>query len=128
MKKKARKTPANRTASFRPSTSSAIELSPPEEAPEQTGLPGPGFILAILSPDKAARIYQAHESVFLQGDAADAVFYIESGKVKLTVVSKNGKEAVVAILPADSFFGEGCLAGQPLRMGSASAEQTSTVI
>jgi CRP-like cAMP-binding protein len=56
------------------------------------------------------------------------VFYLQSGKVKLTVVSKRGKEAVVAILPQDSFFGEGCLAGQPLRMATASAQQRSTII
>jgi len=66
--------------------------------------------------------------VFSQGDAADAVFHIQSGKVKLTVVSKSGKEAVVAILLAGSFFGEGCLAGQPLRMATASADQKSTII
>jgi CRP/FNR family cyclic AMP-dependent transcriptional regulator len=56
------------------------------------------------------------------------VFYIQSGKVKLTVVSKRGKEAVVAILPGASFFGEGCLAGQPVRMSTASTVQRSTII
>ena len=56
------------------------------------------------------------------------MFYIQSGKVKLTVVSKSGKEAVVAILPEDSFFGEGCLAGQPLRMATASTIQPSTIM
>jgi CRP-like cAMP-binding protein len=59
---------------------------------------------------------------------ADAVFYIQSGKVKLTAVSKRGKEAVVAILPEASFFGEGCLAGQPLRMATATAVQCATVV
>jgi len=57
--------------------------------------------------------------LFLQGDPADAIFYIHKGKVKLTVVSKQGKEAVVAILGAGDFFGEGCLAGQSGRMASA---------
>jgi CRP/FNR family cyclic AMP-dependent transcriptional regulator len=57
--------------------------------------------------------------IFLQGDAADAIFYIQKGKVKLTVVSHQGKEAVVAILGAGEFFGEGCLAGQSLRMATA---------
>jgi CRP/FNR family transcriptional regulator, cyclic AMP receptor protein len=61
------------------------------------------------------------------GDAADAVFCIQSGKVKLTV-TKRGKEAVVAILPEGSFFGEGCLAGQPLRMSKASADEKSTIV
>ncbi|MFZ1006373.1 MAG: Crp/Fnr family transcriptional regulator, partial [Candidatus Sulfotelmatobacter sp.] len=77
---------------------------------------------------KSSRAYQADESVFSQGAPADAVFYIQSGKVKLTVVSKSGKEAVVAILPEDSFFGEGCLAGQPLRMATASTIQPSTIM
>ena len=85
-------------------------------------------MLTKLSVGKTSREYLTDESVFSQGDPADAVFYVQSGKVKLTVVSKSGKEAVVAILPQDSFFGEGCLAGQPLRMATASVEQKSTVI
>jgi CRP-like cAMP-binding protein len=59
--------------------------------------------------------------VFAQGDACDAIFYINKGKVKLTVVSKDGKEATIAILNPTDFFGEGCLTAQPLRMGSATA-------
>jgi CRP/FNR family cyclic AMP-dependent transcriptional regulator len=59
--------------------------------------------------------------IFSQGDPSDAVFYIHKGKVKLSVLSRQGKEAVVAILGAGDFFGEACLAGQPLRMGSAVA-------
>ena len=59
--------------------------------------------------------------IFAQGDAADAVFYIKKGKVKVTVVSTQGKEAVVAILGADEFVGEGCLIGQPKRLATASA-------
>jgi CRP/FNR family cyclic AMP-dependent transcriptional regulator len=59
--------------------------------------------------------------VFSQGDVADAVFYIKKGKVRLTVVSKTGKEATIAIMSEANFFGEGALAGQPLRMGSAVA-------
>jgi CRP-like cAMP-binding protein len=65
--------------------------------------------------------YHTRDHIFVQGDPADAVFFIKEGKVKLTVVSKQGKEAVVAILTAGDFFGEGCLAGQPLRMGTAVA-------
>jgi len=57
--------------------------------------------------------------VFSQGDAATSIFYIQKGKVKLTVVSKSGKEAVIALLGTTDFFGEGCLAGQPLRMATA---------
>ena len=88
----------------------------------------PRVLLTRLSAGKTSQEYQADETVFSQGYPADAVFYLQSGKVKLTVVSKRGKEAVVAILPQDSFFGEGCLAGQPLRMATASAEQRCTII
>jgi CRP/FNR family transcriptional regulator, cyclic AMP receptor protein len=63
--------------------------------------------------------YRKGSSVFSQGDRADSVFYIEKGKVKLTVLSARGKEAVVAILGSGDFFGEGSLAGQPLRMATA---------
>ncbi len=61
------------------------------------------------------------QTIFTQGDAADAVFYIQKGRVRLTVVSKTGKEATIGILSDGSFFGEGGLAGQLLRMGSAAA-------
>ncbi len=88
----------------------------------------PRAMLTKLTAGKTSRICQVDDSIFSQGDVADAVFYVQSGRVKLTVVSKAGKEAVVAILLKDSFFGEGCLAGQPLRMSSASAEQAGTVI
>jgi len=84
--------------------------------------------LAKLGVGKSKQEYQEDEVVFSQGDAADAVFYLQSGKVKLTAVSAQGKEAVVAMLPEGSFFGEGCLAGQPLRMSTASAVERSTII
>src|SRR5260370_30709701 len=63
--------------------------------------------------------YKKNQVVFSQGDPANAVFYIQKGRVKLTVVSNHGQEAVVAILAAGDFFGEGCLASQMLRMASA---------
>lgn len=66
--------------------------------------------------------------VFKQGDPADAIFCIQKGKIKLSVVSKQGKEAVIAILGEDDFFGEGCLAGQSLRMAGAAALSDCTVI
>jgi CRP-like cAMP-binding protein len=75
----------------------------------------------------SSREYKVAETVFSQGDAADAVFFVQSGKIKLTVVSTHGKEAVIAILPEGSFFGEGCLAGRPSRMATASAVERSTV-
>jgi CRP-like cAMP-binding protein len=66
--------------------------------------------------------------VFSQGDAAEAVFYIQAGKIKLTVVSPQGKEAVVAMLEPGSFFGEGCLAGQLVYMTTATAMEDSTLV
>jgi CRP/FNR family cyclic AMP-dependent transcriptional regulator len=65
--------------------------------------------------------YRKNQVIFAQGDPADAVFYLERGQVKLAVLSKGGKSAIVAMLGPGDFFGEGCLAGQPLRMASASA-------
>ena len=66
--------------------------------------------------------------IFSQGDAADAVFYIQNGKIKLTVVSKKGKEAVVAILGSADFFGEGCLTMQHVRMATATALDDATIV
>jgi CRP/FNR family transcriptional regulator, cyclic AMP receptor protein len=77
---------------------------------------------------KSRREYSTSESIFSQGDLANSVFYIQSGKVKLTVVSMNGKEAVIAHLPATSFFGEACLAGETHRVASASALEASTIV
>ena len=68
------------------------------------------------------------EVVFAQGDKADSVMYLQKGAVKLSVVSKTGKEAVVAILGAGDFFGEGCLAGQTLRIGSATAMAPTSIL
>ena len=71
--------------------------------------------------------YQPGETVFLQGDPADAVFYIQKGKVKVTVVSEHGKEGVIAMLGGGEFLGEGCLAGQPLHIATATATAESAV-
>jgi CRP/FNR family cyclic AMP-dependent transcriptional regulator len=65
---------------------------------------------------------------FWQGQPADSVFYLRHGKVKLSVTSKQGKEAIVALLSAGDFFGEGCLAGQPLRIATAVAMSDCTLI
>ena len=88
----------------------------------------PRHLLTRLSVGKSRHEYLSEATVFSQGDVANAVFYIQSGKVKLTVVSKSGKEAVISILPDGSFFGEGCLGGQPVRMATASALQRSTIV
>jgi CRP/FNR family cyclic AMP-dependent transcriptional regulator len=78
-------------------------------------------LLAKVDGGKRRAKYQPKKSIFRQGDPADALFYIESGQVKLAVVANRGKEAVVAILNAGDFVGEGCLAGEVLRMANATA-------
>jgi CRP/FNR family transcriptional regulator, cyclic AMP receptor protein len=77
-------------------------------------------ILSRVSRGNAIE-YGANRNIFSQGEAADGVFYIRKGKVKLAVTSKQGKEAIVAILGDGDFFGEGCLAGQKLRISTATA-------
>ncbi len=72
--------------------------------------------------------FKRAEVIYAQGDAAGGVMYLQKGGVKLTVVNENGKEAVVGILGPGDFFGEGCLAGQPVRMGTATAITPSTVL
>jgi CRP/FNR family transcriptional regulator, cyclic AMP receptor protein len=72
--------------------------------------------------------YRRSEAIFTQGDACEHVLYVQKGGVKLSVLSKGGREAVVAILGPGEFFGEGCLAGQAVRMGSATAMTDSTVL
>jgi CRP/FNR family transcriptional regulator, cyclic AMP receptor protein len=88
----------------------------------------PKQFLTKIEDGKTTREYRNKQVVFSQGDAADAVFYIQSGKVKLTVVSTRGKEAVIGVLDKESFFGEGCLAGQALRMATASAIQPCSIL
>jgi CRP/FNR family transcriptional regulator, cyclic AMP receptor protein len=72
--------------------------------------------------------YQRGDAIFTQGDPCEHVLYIQKGGVKLSVLSKAGREAVVAMLGAGEFFGEGCLAGQPIRMGSATATADSAIL
>jgi len=81
----------------------------------------PGTFLATIGDGRKMLSVPKKEAIFAQGDEADSVFYIQSGKVKLTVVSQAGKEATIAIVGERNFFGEGSLAGQVLRMGSAAA-------
>jgi CRP/FNR family transcriptional regulator, cyclic AMP receptor protein len=81
----------------------------------------PHTFLAHIGAGRTIEPYRQESPIFAQGDAADAVFYIQSGQVKLTVVSAQGKEAVIAILEAQALFGEGCLAGQPQRIATATA-------
>ena len=81
----------------------------------------PKKFLATIGEGRKVVAFPSKQTIFTQGEAADAVFYIQQGKVRLTVVSKIGKEATLGILSEGEFFGEGGLAGQSLRMGSASA-------
>jgi CRP/FNR family cyclic AMP-dependent transcriptional regulator len=80
----------------------------------------PKTFLATLGEGRTIVPVPKNQTIYAQGDACDALFYIQKGTVRLTVVSKNGKEATIGILNPGDFFGEGGLAGQPLRMGSAS--------
>ncbi len=81
----------------------------------------PKAFLAKVGEGKTIATYRKDEIVFSQGEIADAVFYIQKGKIKLSVVSEQGKEAVVAILAPGQFFGEGCLNGHPLRIATTTA-------
>ena len=88
----------------------------------------PKSFLAKVGEGRSIGKYRRDEIVFSQGDPADAVFYIQKGKVKVTVVSEQGKEAVVAILGADEFFGEGCLAAQAQRMATVATMMESVIV
>jgi len=81
----------------------------------------PQKFLATIGEGRKVVAFPKKQTIFAQGDSADAVFYIQAGKIRLTVVSKAGKEATLGILREGQFFGEGSLAGQALRMGSATA-------
>ncbi len=87
----------------------------------------PKSFLARVGDGRSIGKYRKDQVVFSQGETGDAVFYIQKGKVKLTVVSEQGKEAVVAILGTDEFFGEGCLAGQAQRIATAAVMVDSVI-
>ncbi|HUK18737.1 MAG TPA: Crp/Fnr family transcriptional regulator [Bryobacteraceae bacterium] len=88
----------------------------------------PKRFLAHIGRGRSVARFLPSNRIFAQGDPANAVFYIQEGRVKLTVVSRAGKEAVIAILGAGDFFGEGCLAGQQTRMASAAAMSECSVV
>jgi CRP-like cAMP-binding protein len=88
----------------------------------------PQAFLATIGEGRKFLRLEKKQVIFAQGDPADAVFYLQTGKVKLTVVSKTGKEATIGILAEGDFFGEGALAGQALRMGSATAITNCVVL
>jgi CRP/FNR family cyclic AMP-dependent transcriptional regulator len=81
----------------------------------------PKVFLATTNGARTITKYKINQIIFSQGDAANSVFYILSGKVKVSITSEQGKEVVIAVLGPDEFCGEGCLTGQPLRIATASA-------
>jgi CRP/FNR family cyclic AMP-dependent transcriptional regulator len=97
------------------------------EAGKQAPFDAQGFLDSTGVARKAVE-FRKKETIFAQGDSAKHVMYIQQGGVKLSVVNSAGKEAVVAVLKSGDFFGEGCLAGQAIRMGSATSTGPSTVL
>jgi CRP/FNR family transcriptional regulator, cyclic AMP receptor protein len=88
----------------------------------------PKVFLAKIGEGRTFAEYTKNQVVFSQGDPANAVFYIQTGKIKLTVVSNNGKEAVIALLDIGDFLGEGCLKAQPFRMATATAMSDCSIL
>jgi CRP/FNR family cyclic AMP-dependent transcriptional regulator len=87
----------------------------------------PKALLAAVGEGRTTRDYRRNQAVFAQGEPSDAVFFVHRGKVKLTVLSQQGKQAVTALLGPGDFFGEGCLAGQTLRMATAITMTESSI-
>jgi CRP/FNR family transcriptional regulator, cyclic AMP receptor protein len=88
----------------------------------------PKTFLSTIDSGRKIAVFSKRQTIFVQGDPSDAVFYIHKGKVSLTVVSQSGKEATIGILNEGDFFGEGCLTGQPLRLCSAIAMTDCSVM
>ena len=103
-------------------------MTPVAAAAEKRRRFNPQTFLSTIDGGRTIAVFPKRQTIFAQGDPADAVFYIQSGKVKLTVVAKSGKEATIGVINEGDFFGEGCLTGQPLRMYSASAMTDCTVM
>jgi CRP/FNR family cyclic AMP-dependent transcriptional regulator len=88
----------------------------------------PKTFLSTINGGRKIATFSKKRTIFAQGDSSDAIFYIQKGRVKLTVVSNTGKEATIGILDEGDFFGEGCLTGQTLRMSSATAMTDCSVM
>jgi CRP/FNR family transcriptional regulator, cyclic AMP receptor protein len=88
----------------------------------------PKTFLSTINSGRKIEVFPKKKTIFAQGDSSDAVFYLKEGKVRLTVVSKIGKEAIIGILNTGDFFGEGCLTGQPLRLCSATSMTDCSVM
>jgi CRP-like cAMP-binding protein len=114
------------------STPLKAQQKPAKAKQVQEALEVPRFdarsFLTSVGAGRSATVFKPKEIVYRQGDTADATYYIEAGKIQLTVVSEQGKEGVIAMLEPGEFFGEGCIAGQPFRMASATATAKSTIV
>src|SRR6266850_4292164 len=88
----------------------------------------PKALVAAVPAGQTTSKFQKGDTVFEQGDPADAVFFVQQGKLKLTVLSAQGKQAVIALLAPGDFCGEGCLAGQPVRMATAVAMTDCSIV
>jgi CRP-like cAMP-binding protein len=100
----------------------------PISAAKKLGKFDPKTFLSTIDGGRKVATFAEKKMIFAQGDSSDAVFYIQKGKVKLSVVSESGREATIGILNEGSFFGESCLTGQPLRLCSATAMTDCTVM
>ncbi|MGA7767390.1 MAG: Crp/Fnr family transcriptional regulator [Candidatus Sulfotelmatobacter sp.] len=118
----ARQTPINRISQR------TRNSAPSNRVPKNGRAFDPHTFLATIGEGRKAMLFPKKHTIFAQGDPADAIFYLQTGKVRLTVVSKTGKEATIGVLSDGSFFGEGSLAGQPLRMGTAIAMTDCAVL
>jgi CRP/FNR family transcriptional regulator, cyclic AMP receptor protein len=105
-----------------------LEMMSPSAVAKKSREFEPEALLATIGEGRKAMLFPKKRTIFAQGNPADAVFYLQAGKVKLAVVSKTGKEATIGILSDKSFFGEGSLAGQALRMGTATAMTECSVL
>ncbi|HYW38830.1 MAG TPA: Crp/Fnr family transcriptional regulator [Terriglobales bacterium] len=103
-------------------------MAPPTKSAKKSRDFDPKRFLSTIGEGRKAVAVPRKQRIFAQGDSADAVFYVQTGKVKLTVVSKTGKEATIGIVGEGDFFGEGSLAGQALRMGSATAMTNCAIL
>jgi CRP/FNR family transcriptional regulator, cyclic AMP receptor protein len=100
----------------------------PKASPKKPVEFDPKTFLSTIEGGRKVAAFPKKQTIFAQGDPSNAVFYIQNGKVKLSVVSKSGKEATIGILNEGDFFGEGCLTGQPLRLCSAIAVTECSVM
>ena len=119
-----------RMSKKKPGSQKAPGKSPKAEPVRDSAKPtfdGPTFLNSVAA-GRSSTTFQPKAIVYRQGDAADAVYYIETGKIQLMVISEHGKEGVIAMLEPGEFFGEGCIAGQPFRMASASATAKSKIM